>query len=86
MKLTIVDQLPTRHKQRTTPTVLFIENFMNTDGDIARLSFTKEEYTNASSCYSSMRRVCKRLDLPVKVAMYNGEVYLIKRKQHKEGE
>ena len=53
------------------------KEFLKMNVKIVKVTFTKNEYSSAKSCYNSLYKAAKRLAIPISVKFRDGVVYLI---------
>lgn len=77
MKLVAVKELPKitrgRHNLQS-----MIQEFVNGDTRIAKLDIGKDEYKSIQVAYKVIRTAVRNSRHPIKVHLYNGELYLEK--------
>lgn len=79
MFYTKVDNLPERAYVTNANPKQFFEEFMESNVEMAKVHFNKDEYSSTNGALASLRDYIKRHNLPVDAKMVNGEVYLIRR-------
>lgn len=79
MKLTFVDELPKARSGYHNLQAL-IEEFMNSDCEIARVDLHKNDYKSSNHAYKSIWLSARKSRRLVKVVKRGDDVYLVKTK------
>jgi hypothetical protein len=79
MKLTFVENMPTKRMIKHHDLQELIKQFANSDHKVAKVDFTEEDYVNAKSCANSLRVTLSKSKRPITVFQRGNEVYLAKK-------
>lgn len=75
MKLVEIKEVPSRHNNKVES---YLTEFMQMNTPVVRVELAPAEYVSAYSAANSFRKAIKRLRAPVKSAVRNGQLYLIR--------
>lgn len=73
MKGIIICDVPVKQKHNLKR---FLEDFMLTNAKHYKIVYAEGEYKSTHVAYESLRLAIRRHRQPIKVSMYNGEIYL----------
>ena len=75
-----------RRSYRTTKLFAIVDEFVNSDSDIAEFVFAENEYSNAKSAYNALGLSIRRRHMgSVKVSIRDGRVFLVKARRQEDG-
>lgn len=76
MKLNSLSELPCKNSRNNHGLKTIILEFYNSEDDYAEVEFDNGEYVSSHSLCDGLRKAIIALDIPVKVRMIQGGVYL----------
>lgn len=76
MRLNPIAQLPSKLARNNHSLKAIIMDFYNSEDDYAEVEFDSGEYVSNQSLCDGLRKAVNALDLPVRVTMIQGGVYL----------
>ena len=79
MKLVSENTLPKRKRAPKHDLRKLIEDFANSEYQIAWLDFEEGEWGSVASCYCNVHRAVKQSKRPIKVIRRRDKVYLVKK-------
>jgi hypothetical protein len=74
------EQFNVRMGSKKSELIKLLDEFANREEDFVELVFSKEEYRNLKAAYNSVYDSVKRFQYSFRVHMYNGKLYLDKKK------
>lgn len=78
MNLTYVENLPKRIYKPRNKLIELIEEFVNSDREVARVDFEKNEYKSPLNAYKGLHNAIKKSHRAVKVTIRGNNVFLVR--------
>lgn len=76
MRLNYINALPSKLSRNNHSLKAIVLEFYNSEDDYAEVEFDNGEYVSSHSLCDGLRKAIHALDVPVKVTMIQGGVYL----------